>query len=208
MLILLIFLEKRQFCELKTKKVVRIFAWKIIDFSGKSEISLGWNRYFLRPDSRPPRLRTKLTPLHACAREFPGTKPILLIFQGGGQNMILCPRAPNTLVRLCNYDIQLSIINVSKLLPYACNFVSIGSDFTRWGIDGDRNRVSPRYASSGDTLFRDTGTCDEVSHENRPIIRMALEKSGSARRRYKVRPTMTPQKTIPIIISEFLHVEK
>src|SRR6218665_1011225 len=80
MLILLIFLEKRQFCELKTKKVVRIFAWKIIDFSGKSEISLGWNRYFLRPDSRPPRLRTKLTPVHACAREFPGTKPILLIF--------------------------------------------------------------------------------------------------------------------------------
>jgi|SRR6218665_629741 len=45
------------------------------------------------------------------------------------------------------------------MLPYACNFVSIGCDFTRWGIDGDRNRVSPRIRySSGDSLFRDTGT--------------------------------------------------
>jgi len=43
------------------------------------------------------------------------------------------------------------------MLPYACNFSSIGCDSTRWGIDGDRNRVPPGYASSGDTLFRDTG---------------------------------------------------
>jgi len=45
------------------------------------------------------------------------------------------------------------------MLPYACDFLSIGCDFTRWGIDGDRNRVSlsPRIRySSGDSLFRDT----------------------------------------------------
>ena len=26
---------------------------------------------------------------------------------------------------------------------YACDFLSIGCDFMRWGIDGNRNRVSP-----------------------------------------------------------------
>jgi len=30
------------------------------------------------------------------------------------------------------------------MLPYACNFLSIGCDFTRWGIDRDRNKISPR----------------------------------------------------------------
>jgi len=34
-------------------------------------------------------------------------------------------------------------INRYRVSPYACNFLSSGCDFTRWGIDGDRNRVSP-----------------------------------------------------------------
>jgi len=80
------------------------------------------------------------------------------------------------------YGIQLSIIHVSKywLMPviflFICFdftrwgideerniwgilyfvtpvFLSIGCDFTRWGIDLKRNRVSPGYASSGWNLF-------------------------------------------------------
>jgi len=30
------------------------------------------------------------------------------------------------------------------MLSYACNLLFIGFDFTRWGIDGDINRVSTR----------------------------------------------------------------
>jgi len=56
-----------------------------------------------------------------------------------------------------NYGIQLSIIHVSKYCLMSVTFFTIGCDFTRWGIDGKINRVSPGYASSGDTLFRDTG---------------------------------------------------
>ena len=40
-------------------------------------------------------------------------------------------------------------------MPYACNFLSIGCDFTRWVIEIE---YPLGYASSGDTLFRDTGT--------------------------------------------------
>jgi len=38
------------------------------------------------------------------------------------------------------------IINYTRfeILPYACNFLSIGCDFTMWGMNGDRNRISPR----------------------------------------------------------------
>jgi len=41
------------------------------------------------------------------------------------------------------------------MLPCACNFLSIGCDFTRWGKDGDRNRVGYPlgYASSGIVYF-------------------------------------------------------
>src|SRR6218665_1835745 len=61
------------------------------------------------------------------------------------------------------YGIHLPIIHVSKLLPFACNFLSIGCDFTWWGLDGDRiieTEYPIGYASSGGTLFRDTGTKD------------------------------------------------
>jgi len=53
------------------------------------------------------------------------------------------------------------------MLPYACNFLSIGCEFTRWGIDGDRNRVSLGYACSGDSLFRDTGRLGAILIKNR-----------------------------------------
>src|SRR6218665_1686439 len=39
------------------------------------------------------------------------------------------------------------------MLPYAYNFLSIGCDFTRWGIDGDRNRVSPRIRKFGGIVY-------------------------------------------------------
>ena len=42
--------------EQKKGKVVRIFCWEIGNF-------FGWNLKFLRPDLRPPRLQTRLTPL-------------------------------------------------------------------------------------------------------------------------------------------------
>ena len=39
------------------------------------------------------------------------------------------------------------------MLPYACNFISIGCDFTRWGIDGDGNRVSPPIRQFGGIVY-------------------------------------------------------
>ena len=36
------------------------------------------------------------------------------------------------------------------MLPYACNFLSIGCDFTRWGIDGIEIEYPLGYASLGD----------------------------------------------------------
>ena len=41
------------------------------------------------------------------------------------------------------------------MLPYACNFLSIGCDFTKIGIETE---YLFGYASSGGSLFRDTGT--------------------------------------------------
>jgi len=46
---------------------------------------------------------------------------------------------------------------VAPLLPYVCNFLSIGCDFTRWGLMGIETEYPLGNASSGDTLFRDTG---------------------------------------------------
>jgi len=40
-----------------------MFAWKMRNLSGKSEIFFGSNRKFLGPDSRPSRSQNGLTPL-------------------------------------------------------------------------------------------------------------------------------------------------
>ena len=39
------------------------------------------------------------------------------------------------------------------MLPYACNFLSIGCDFTRWGIDGLEIEYPLGYANSGIVYF-------------------------------------------------------
>ena len=44
-------------------------------------------------------------------------------------------------------------------VPYFCNFVyPFGWNFTQMGGKILRNGLSPEFSSSGDTLFRDTGT--------------------------------------------------
>src|SRR6218665_214682 len=65
---MLIFREKRQFFELTIKKERKrrsseFLGMQNLKFFRKIGHSYGWNRKFLRPDSRPPRLRTRLTPL-------------------------------------------------------------------------------------------------------------------------------------------------
>src|SRR6218665_191952 len=54
-----------------------------------------------------------------------------------------------------DYDIQLSIIHVSKCCLRLVSFYPSVVIF-RGGNVWDRNRISPGYASLGDTLFRDT----------------------------------------------------
>jgi|SRR6218665_995213 len=63
----LIFWEKRQFFKLTTKKErsSEFFAWKIGNFSGKSEIFWLELKIFAI-GFMTPRLRTRLAPLHGC----------------------------------------------------------------------------------------------------------------------------------------------
>ena len=43
------------------------------------------------------------------------------------------------------------------MLPYACNFLFIGCNFTGWGQMGIEIEYPLGYANSLDSIFRDTG---------------------------------------------------
>ena len=69
------------------------------------------------------------------------------------------------------------------MLPYVCNFLSIGCDFTRWGIDGDRNRVSSEnYASEWNTSIwhaatRNNETGKETDQVEEDLLRFRAPNS-------------------------------
>jgi len=56
-------------------------------------------------------------------------------------------RKPRTIaipVYFLGLDFDYGIYKHCSLVSYASNFLSIGYDFTRWGIDGGRNRLFPQ----------------------------------------------------------------